>query len=145
MDEADILLAAEEILRRKLERQGSIESPTDTIAYLRARCAHLAHEVFGCMWLDTRHRVIATEHLFTGTIDSCEVHPRIVAKRALETNAASCILFHNHPSGHPEPSAADRAVTAKLKQVLDLLDVRILDHIVLCGAQAESLAARGWV
>ncbi len=145
MDEAGILLAAEDILRRRLERQGTIASPTDATDYLRSRCAHLAHEVFGVMWLDTRHRVIETEHLFSGTIDSCEVHPRIVAKRALETNAAACVLFHNHPSGNPEPSAADRRLTDRLKQVLALLDVRILDHIVLAGMTASSLAERGGV
>ena len=83
MDEAGILMAAEEILRRRLERQGTIGSPTEAKDYLAARCAHLPHEVFGCMWLDTRHRVIDTEHLFTGTIDSCEVHARIVAKLSL--------------------------------------------------------------
>lgn len=145
MDEAGILMAAEEILRRRLERQGTIGSPTEAKDYLIARCAHLTHEVFGCMWLDTRHHVIGTEHLFTGTIDGCEVHPRIVAKRALETNAAAVVLLHNHPSGNPEPSAADRAVTSRLKQVLVLLDVRILDHIVLGGTQAVSMAAKGWV
>jgi len=143
MDEAGILLAAEDILRRRLKRQGTIGSPTECIDYLRARCAHLANEVFGVLWLDTRHRVIDAEHLFTGTIDGCEIHPRTVAKRALETNAAAVVLFHNHPSGNPEPSEADRRTTARLKQVLALLDVRVLDHIILGGAQAVSLAARG--
>lgn len=75
MDEVGILLAAEDILRRRLERQGTIGSPTECIDYLRARCAHLANEVFGVLWLDTRHRVIDAEHLFTGTIDGCEIHP----------------------------------------------------------------------
>lgn len=104
MDEAGILLAAEDILRRRLERQGSNGSPTECVDYLRARCAHLAHEVFGVLWLDTRHRVIDAEQLFTGTIEGCEIHPRIVAKRAPETNAAPVFLFHNHPSGNPDPA-----------------------------------------
>jgi DNA repair protein RadC len=142
MDEAGILLAAEDILRRRLERQGTIGSPTECIDYLRARCAHLANEVFGVLWLDTRHRVIDAEHLFTGTIDGCEIHPRIVAKRALETNAAAVVLFHNHPSGNPEPSEADRRITARLKQVLALLDVRVLDHVVL-GALRDQLREAG--
>lgn len=145
MDEAGILLAAEEILPRRLERQGTIQSPTDATDYLRARCAHLAHEVFGIVFLGNKHRVIVTEHLFTGTIDSCEVHPRIVAKRALETNAAAVVLFHNHPSGNPQPSAADRALTARLKQVLALLDMRVLDHVVLGGFEATSFAERGLI
>ncbi|PPT73237.1 hypothetical protein XarbCFBP8150_00565 [Xanthomonas arboricola] len=97
------------------------------------------------MWLDTRHRAIETEHVFTGTIDGCEVQPRIVAKCVPETNAAAVVLFHHHPSGKPEPSAADRAVNSRLKQVPELLGGRILDRIVLGGKQAESLAARGWV
>lgn len=145
MDEAGILLAAQEILQRRLERQGSIGSPTECIEYLAARVGHLNHEVFGAVWLDTRHKILNTEHLFSGTIDSCEVHPRMVAKRALENNAAAVILFHNHPSGDVSPSAADRALTARLKTVLSVLDVRILDHIVIGGNKAQSLAALGWV
>jgi len=145
LDDEGILLAAAAILERRLQREGDITDPTAATAYLKARCSHLDHEVFGVMFLDTRHRILATEHLFQGTIDGCEVHARIVAKRALELNAAAVILFHNHPSGNPEPSAADRAVTAQLKQALGLFDVRILDHFVCAGTQAVSLAARGWV
>lgn len=145
MDEEGILLAAQHILEQRLHREGAITDPTTATAFLRARCSHLPHEVFGVMFLDTRHRILATEHLFHGTIDGCEVHPRIVAKRALELNAAAVILFHNHPSGNAEPSAADRAVTNQLKQALGLFDVRILDHFVCAGTQAVSLAARGWV
>ena len=97
------------------------------------------------MFLDTRHRIIAIEMLFRGTIDGAEVHPREVARMALKLNAAAVIVAHNHPSGNPEPSAADRAVTAQLKQALGLLDVRLLDHFVVSATQETSLAARGWV
>jgi len=145
MDEEGILLAAQHILEQRLHREGAITDPAAATAYLKARCSHLPHEVFGVMFLDTRHRILATEHLFFGTIDGAEVHPRVVAQKALQHNAAAVILFHNHPSGNPEPSAADRAITARLKEALGLFDVRILDHFVCAGTQAISLAARGWV
>lgn len=140
-----ILAAAEAILLRRLERQGRIGEPADAGCYLRAHCAHLEHEVFGCVFLDTRHRILAVENMFRGTLDGAEVHPREVAKRALELNAAALIAFHNHPSGNLEPSAADRAVTARLKQALALLDLRLLDHIVVSAEGHTSMAARGWV
>ncbi|UXA59857.1 DNA repair protein RadC [Xanthomonas prunicola] len=145
MDEEDILLAAAQILEQRLYRQGGVQSPEQAGSYLVARCSHLPHEVFGVLFLDTKHQILATEHLFSGTIDSCEVHPRVVAKRALELNAAAVLLFHNHPSGNPEPSQADRQITERLKQALALLDVRVLDHLVIGGRQHTSLAARGWV
>lgn len=145
MTAEDVLRAAADILEQRLRRQGSITEPTQAGDYLVARCAHLAHEVFGVIFLDTRHRILSTEHLFFGTIDACEVHPRVVAKRALELNAAATVLFHNHPSGNPEPSQADRLITDRLKQALSLLDIRVLDHLVIGGRQHVSLAARGWV
>jgi len=85
------------------------------------------------------------EDMFRGTIDGAEVHPGKVAKAALANNAAAVILFHNHPSGNPEPSAADRAVTARLKQALSLLEICVLDHIIVAAGECTSLAARGWV
>ncbi|AKC77547.1 RadC family protein [Xanthomonas arboricola] len=144
MDEEGILLAAANILEQRLQRQGRIHSPEQAGSYLVARCAHLPHEVFGVVFLDTQHQVLNTEHLFSGTIDGCDVHPRVVAKRALELSAAAVILFHNHPSGNPEPSEADRKVTERLKQALSLLDIRVLDHLVIGGLQHVSLASRGW-
>ncbi len=140
-----ILAAAERILLRRLERQGRIGEPTEAGNYLRAHCAHLEHEVFGCIFLDSRHRILAIEDLFRGTVDGAEVHPREVAKRGLALNAAAIIAFHNHPSGNLEPSAADRALTARLKQTLSLIDIRLLDHIVVSAEGHTSLAARGWV
>ena len=93
--------------------------------------------------LDTRHRLIEYAELFQGTIDGTEVHPREVVRRALRCNAAAVIVAHNHPSGSTEPSAADRAVTARLKQALALVDVRVLDHIVVAGTMTTSMAAGG--
>ncbi|MBB4768941.1 DNA repair protein RadC [Xanthomonas sp. LMG 8993] len=144
MDEEGILLAAATILEQRLQRQGRIHSPEQAGDYLVARCAHLPREVFGCIFLDTKHHILATEHLFSGTIDGCDVHPRVVAKRALDLNAAAVILFHNHPSGNPEPSEADRKVTERLKQALGFLDIRVFDHLVIGGQKSVSLASRGW-
>ncbi len=145
MDEEGILFAAATILKQRLQRQGRIHSPDQAGDYLVARCAHLPHEVFGVVFLDNQHHIISTEHLFSGTIDGCDVHPRVVAKRALELSAAAVILFHNHPSGNPEPSEADRKVTQRLQEALSLLDIRVLDHLVIGGQKNFSLAARGWV
>jgi len=140
-----ILEAAERILRKRLERVGKIGEPSEAGKYLRAHCAHSEREVFGCIYLDTRHKILSVEDLFFGTIDGAEVHPREVVRRALLLNAAAVIAFHNHPSGNLDPSVADRALTARLKQALALLDVRLLDHIVVSAEGFTSLAARGWV
>jgi DNA repair protein RadC len=145
--EEEILRAAEEILTRRFQNdREAITDPVKAGRIFKMRLAHEPNEIFCVMFLDTRHRIIAIENLFNGTIDGCEVHPRVVAKRALDLNAAAVILGHQHPSGNPEPSAADRAITAQLKASLALLDVRLLDHFVVAGSsQPVSLAARGWV
>lgn len=144
-EEEQILAAAEAIHLRRLKRLGKVAEPSEAGNYLRARCGHNEREVFGCLFLDARHRIIAVEDLFFGTIDGAEVHPREVVRRALLTNAAALVAFHCHPSGNLEPSAADRAVTARLKQALALIDVRLLDHFVVSSEGFTSLAARGWV
>jgi DNA repair protein RadC len=97
------------------------------------------------LFLDTRHRAIAFEEMFRGTVDGAEVHPREVVRRALAHNAAALIVGHNHPSGNGEPSAADRAITARLKQSLGLVDILLLDHFVIGDGSPVSLAALGWV
>jgi DNA repair protein RadC len=113
--------------------------------YFAQRLRSRPHEVFAALFLDGRHRALAFEELFTGTIDGAEVHPREVVRRALAHNAAAVIVGHNHPSGSAEPSAADRTVTARLKQSLTLVDVRLLDHFVIGDGAPVSMAARGWV
>jgi DNA repair protein RadC len=105
----------------------------------------LEREVFAAAYLDTRHRLIEYVELFHGTIDGAEVHPREVVRRALRCNAAAVILSHNHPSGDVTPSAADRAVTTRLKQALALVDIRLLDHVVVGGTATTAMAERGWV
>jgi DNA repair protein RadC len=143
--EEDILSAAEAILLGRLHRLGNISDPTQASAFLRMRLAHLPHEEFHVLFLDSRHRILACEMLFRGTIDGAEVHPRVVAQRALALNAAAVILAHNHPSGNPEPSAADRAITRRLSEALQLLEIRVLDHIVVSAESNVSLASRGWL
>ena len=99
-------------------------------------------EVFACLFLDNRHRVIAYEELFRGTIDGASVHPREVVKRALHFNTAAVILAHNHPSGIAEPSQADERITQRLKDALALVDIRLLDHMII-GDDVVSFAERG--
>lgn len=143
------LFAAVELGRRHLEgraqRGRTLEKPSDAASCFRARLAELSYEVFACLFLDTRHRIICLEALFRGTIDGASVHPREVLKRALHHNAAAVILGHNHPSGNAEPSEADRSITTRLASALALVDVRLLDHLVVTSRGHVSLAERGWI
>ena len=132
-------------LAAELERGEALSDPLAAGRYFAQKLRHQPHEIFAALFLDTRHRALAFEELFRGSVDGAEVHPREVARRALAHNAAAVIVGHNHPSGNPEPSAADRAVTARLKQALALVDVRLLDHFVIADGPPVSLAARGWV
>ncbi len=141
------LQAVLELARRHLEeilhRTDAIQSVADTRRYLMARMRHHPHEVFACLFLDNRHRVIQYEELFFGTIDSSAVHPRLVVILAMHHIAAAVISAHNHPSGVAEPSRADETITLRLKEALALVDVRLLDHIVIGDGQMASLAERG--
>jgi DNA repair protein RadC len=141
--EADVLAAAEGILKAKLERLGSLGNPIDATDFLRMRLGALVHEEFHILWLDNRHRILGIEKLFTGTIDGASVYPREVVRAALNINACAAILAHNHPSGVAEPSAADRAITKELADALHLVGVRVLDHIVISAAEGVSMASRG--
>jgi DNA repair protein RadC len=141
------LQASLELARRhyqELMRAGSaLANPRATRDFLRVRLRDLPHEVFCCVFLDNRHRVIAFEELFRGTIDGASVHPREVVKQALARNAAAVILAHNHPSGLAEPSQADELITRRLKEALALVDIRVLDHLVIGDGVCESFAERG--
>lgn len=117
-------------LAANIQRDSAIESPQAVRDYLKAKLRHELHEVFACLFLDTKHRVLAFEILFHGTIDGASVYPRQVVKRALAHNAAALILTHNHPSGVAEPSQADKVLTERLKESLALVDVRVLDHLL---------------
>ncbi len=140
-----VLELARRHLAESLTRGQPLTNPTDTQHYLTARLGDYPYEVFACLFLDTRHRLICYEELFRGTIDGASVHPREVVRRTLQHNAAAVILAHNHPSGIAEPSDADRRITQRLKDALALIDVRVLDHIVVGDQVATSLAERGYL
>ncbi|MGK2893059.1 RadC family protein [Klebsiella michiganensis] len=113
--------------------------------WLRLQLASLEREEFTALFLDNQHRLIAHETLFTGTINHTQVHPREVVKAGLKYNAAAAVLAHNHPSGEAEPSKADRQVTARIQQALELVDIRLLDHLVVGGMEITSFAEKGWL
>ena len=144
-----LLKAAVELATRYLEervrRADALTSPAHTSQFLYARLRSRPHEVFACLFLDNRHRVISFEEMFRGTIDGASVYPREVVKRALELNAAALIAAHNHPSGVAEPSHSDHAITGKLRDALALVDVRLLDHFVIGDGEVVSFAERGWL
>ncbi|MNL53738.1 hypothetical protein D3C87_1770080 [compost metagenome] len=128
-----------------MQRGASFSSPAAVKEYLRAKLAGFEHEVFAVLFLDTQHRLIEYAEMFRGTIDSASVYPRELVKEALRLNAAAVILSHNHPSGNPEPSGADKALTQRLKEALALVDVRTLDHIIVAGGNTMSFAERGLI
>ncbi|MBS0193599.1 MAG: DNA repair protein RadC [Proteobacteria bacterium] len=128
-----------------LARGEALTDPSRAGEYFARRLRGLPHEVFAGLFLDNRHRAIAFEEMFRGTLDGAEVYPREVLKRCLAHNAAALIVGHNHPSGSSEPSAADHAVTVRLRDALALVEIRLLDHFVVGDGPPCSLAARGWV
>jgi len=143
------LQAVLEMSRRALQEEmqcgDALNSPRAVRDYLRLLLGGRQQEVFLALFLDTQHRVIASEELFQGTLSQTSVYPREVVKRALAHNAAAVILAHNHPSGVAEPSQADQLLTAALKQALGLVDVRVLDHFVVTGGQTLSFAEKGLI
>jgi DNA repair protein RadC len=138
-----VIAAALELLSRRLAKGPLLSSPRAVKDYLRLRFADLQHEVFCLLYIDKRHRLIACEDLFRGTIDGASVHPREVVKAALRHNAASVICAHNHPSNCPEPSQADELITSRIKSALEIVDIRLLDHIVASAGDTVSMAERG--
>ena len=143
--EADILLMARQLANLRLRRGRALTSPQDVFSHLQALLADYEHEVFALLLLDSRHRVIVFHEIFRGTLDGANVYPREIVKAALEHNAASMVLVHNHPSGDPEPSQADRNLTHKVKEALNLVGVRTLDHIVVGREGCVSLAEQGYL
>jgi DNA repair protein RadC len=120
-------------------------SPTAMRSYLCTKIGHLEYEAFWCIWLDCQNRPIATEQMFTGTISSTSVYPREVVRRSLTVNAAAVCFAHCHPSGVATPSAADEMLTRALKNALAMVDVRVIDHFIIAGAQSTSMAELGMV
>lgn len=142
-DAEQVLDAARQIVDARMQRGMSFADPGVACDFFSDRLASREREAFAAVILDTRHRLIEHVELFFGTIDGAEVHPREVFRQAMRCNASAIIVAHNHPSGSTEPSAADRAVTARLKQALALVDVRLLDHMIVGGATTTSLASMG--
>ena len=140
-----VLEMARRHLAEHLRQAAVLKSPIEVRNYLKAMLRHEPHEVFACLFLDSRHRVLAFEILFRGSIDTTSVHPRQVVKRALAHNAAALILCHNHPSGNAEPSPADRALTKRLQETMELVDVRVLDHFIVGDGDPLSMAEYGWI
>lgn len=141
--EKELLRIAEQIMEAQIVGSEILTSPEATRRYISLRCAPHEQEVFSVIFLNTRHCVITIEDMFFGTIDGASVYPREVVKNALKHNAAAVILFHNHPSGVSEPSEADTRITQRLKDALNLVDIRILDHFVVGGKDITSFAERG--
>ena len=141
----EVLQEARQVLSRRVTRGTAFNSPGVARDYLRITLGSLEHEVFVLVALDSQHRLIEMIEMFRGTIDSASVYPREVVKETLACNAAAVIFAHNHPSGIAEPSQADRVLTEKLKNALALVDVRVLDHLVVAGADITSFAERGWL
>ena len=141
----EIIEAARAVAGQRMQRGESFTDPQASGRFFQDKLAGLEREVFAAAFLDTRHRLIEYVELFQGTIDGAEVHPREVVRQALRCNAAAVIVAHNHPSGTTDPSAADRAVTARLKQALALVDIRLLDHVIVSGWASLSLAMKGFI
>ena len=142
-----LLQACLELGRRYLE-QGlkndiALTSSQETRRFLRSKLRHRNQEVFACLFLDAQHRVLRYEELFFGTIDGAAVYPRQVVSKAIAFNAAAVVFSHNHPSGHAEPSHADRQITKTLMEALALIDVRVLDHVIVGDTEEVSFAERG--
>ncbi|MGL5040425.1 MAG: RadC family protein [Aeromonas sp.] len=141
--EQDLLRIANQIARKRLAKGSPITSTTLAADRLQTLLQEREHEVFGVLFLDNQHRLLAFEEMFRGTLGSASIYPRELVKRALQLNCAAIIAVHNHPSGNPEPSRSDLNFTQALKDALALVDVRLLDHLVVGAEGVVSLAERG--
>lgn len=138
-----VLELSRRYLMTRIHDQSVLTSPEATRDYLKMRLYGSPYEIFACLFLDHRHRVIRFEELFRGTIDGASVHPREIMRRVLDTNAAAVIFAHNHPSGVAEPSQADLRITQRLKTMLESIEVRVLDHVIIGDGDGLSFAERG--
>ncbi len=141
----EVLQHARRVLSYRVRRGATMSSPEAVKDYLHVQLGVLEHEVFCVIFLDAQHRIVALKEMFRGTVTQTSVYPREVVKESLAVNAAAVILAHNHPSGVAEPSRADEFLTQSLRQALALVDVRLLDHLVVAGADVTSFAELGLV
>ena len=144
------LAAAKELFLRAMHAdmqtsRDAMSDPSSVRGYLCGRIGALMYEVFVVMFLDAQNRLIAAEEMFRGTLTQTSVYPREIVKRAIEHNAASVIFAHNHPSGNTTPSRADEQLTCTLKSALQLIDIRVLDHVIVSGNQSLSFAEHGLI
>jgi DNA repair protein RadC len=144
-EKQSVAILAMKVLSSKHRAGQSLKNPKETGNFLRLRMAEYRNEVFGALFLDTRHRVLAVREIFQGTIDSASVYPRVVVQQALKYNASAAILYHNHPSGVAEPSRADKTITKRLTDALSMIDVRVLDHFVISATESISFAELGFI
>lgn len=146
VSEYQVVAQAMDVLGSVLREPGVVlTSPERVSEYLRLQVSLLPHEVFVVLFVDARHALIEAREMFRGTLTQTAVYPREIAKAALLLNAAAVVLCHNHPSGHCEPSTADRHLTDAVRRALSLIDVTVLDHVVVAGTESLSFAARGWL
>lgn len=143
VSDTQVLNWAESILEDRFQRSNYLTSPRLTRDYLKMKFANKEREVFGVIYMDSQHGIISFDELFQGTIDAASVYPREVVKAALAHNAAAVILTHNHPSGTPESSIADKHITTRIISALETVDIRVLDHLVIGGTEMVSFAERG--
>lgn len=134
---------AQRLAKNKLAKGNAIECPSAAFIYLQVLMSRYEREIFGSLFLDTKNRVISFDEIFHGTINVANIHPREVVKRALVLNAAAVILVHNHPSGDPSPSDADKKITIELREALKLIDVAVIDHIVVGTSMCVSMRELG--
>lgn len=134
------------ILESRIKEKGDFMcNPKEVINFLKFKISELEHEVFSIMFLDNQHRLIKYKELFRGTINGSSVHPREILKEALKYNSSAVIIAHNHPSGMIEPSSADREITRQIKDSLELIDIRVLDHIIIGGKESFAFSERGYI
>jgi DNA repair protein RadC len=145
MTDDEIIQEAQKILRRRVRRNTVLSCPQSVREYFQMQLSGLSYEVFCVVFLDSQHRILHFEELFTGTLDGASVYPRRVVEEALNHRAAALIFCHNHPSGVSEPSAADRRITERLTSALALIDVRVLDHFIVSGEGSYSFAESGLI
>jgi len=143
--ESDILRMAQQLACKRLAKGKQLSAPEQVFSHLQILLQEQEHEIFALLLLDGKHRVIGFHELFRGTLDGASVYPREVVKLVLSHNAAAVIMVHNHPSGDPEPSQADRKLTSTLKEALNLMGTRTLDHIIVGSEGCVSLAERGYL
>lgn len=145
ISDMQVLQWAKSILEAKFKRSNYLSSPCLTKDFLRMAYANETREIFSVIFLDNQHGVLAHQNLFQGTIDGAVIYPREVVKASLNYNAAAVILAHNHPSGIAEPSRADKNITEKIVKALDVVDIRVLDHLIVGGSRVMSFAEDGLI